>query len=244
MKFNIDDYKGKYVMHCKTEEEAEIFCEYLHSIGHKWINDVSYLLENYWDNYEESTCYEFNTDQYCNKEYFERVRGYTILEMEDFMNKEEKKPNCSNKTGIDFSEEIFELLGVSSDEVFKVDSLFSADYKITKNLKVLTNNGRGHWIKSAFTIADFLNGSLTIYKKSVPTEMEQLAIDYALACGCHWFAKDKDGTIYAYIEEPTKYKKVGRWHPNKPCFSGEVIEIGLPISFLSWEDKRSFYIGD
>jgi hypothetical protein len=33
MMFNIDDYKGKYVMHCKTEEEAEVFCRYLVSIG-------------------------------------------------------------------------------------------------------------------------------------------------------------------------------------------------------------------
>lgn len=28
MKFNIDDYKGKYVMHCKTKEEAEVFYTY------------------------------------------------------------------------------------------------------------------------------------------------------------------------------------------------------------------------
>ena len=26
MKFNIDDYKGEYAMHCKTEEEAKDFC--------------------------------------------------------------------------------------------------------------------------------------------------------------------------------------------------------------------------
>ena len=38
MKFNIDNYKGKYVMHCKTEEEAKIFCKYLHSIGRMWNN--------------------------------------------------------------------------------------------------------------------------------------------------------------------------------------------------------------
>ena len=28
MKFNFDDYKGKYVMHCKTREEARSFCDY------------------------------------------------------------------------------------------------------------------------------------------------------------------------------------------------------------------------
>jgi hypothetical protein len=30
MNFNIDDYKGKYVMHCKTKEEARSFCDYFH----------------------------------------------------------------------------------------------------------------------------------------------------------------------------------------------------------------------
>lgn len=243
MKFNIDDYKGKYVMHCKTEEEAKIFCKYLHNIEHMWSNGDSYLSKNYWNDYKESTCYEFNTDSYCSKWFYEE-RGYTILEMEDFMDKKEKEPNCSDKNGIDHIKEVFELLGVSPNEIFKVGNIYSADYKITKELKVLINQDRKYWIESVFTIADFLNGDLAICKKPIPTEMEQLAIDYALACGCHWFAKDKDDTIYAYIEEPTKYEKVGRWHPNKPCFSGEVIEIGLPISFLSWEDKRSFYIGD
>ena len=32
MKFNIDDYKGKYVMHCKTKEEVESFRKYLSSV--------------------------------------------------------------------------------------------------------------------------------------------------------------------------------------------------------------------
>lgn len=104
MMFNIDDYKGKYVMLCKTEEEAEIFCKYLHNIGHMWSSGDSYLSKNYWNDYEEATCYEFNEDRYCSKRYF-KEKGYTILEMEDFMNKEEKKPNCSNKTGIDRSKD-------------------------------------------------------------------------------------------------------------------------------------------
>jgi len=88
MKFNLNDYKGKYVMHCKTEEEAEIFCKYLHNIEHMWGSGDSYLSKNYWNDYEESTCYEFNADSYCSKRYYEE-RKYTILEMEDFMEDEE-----------------------------------------------------------------------------------------------------------------------------------------------------------
>lgn len=33
MKFNINKYMGNYAMHCKTEEEAKIFCRYLDSVG-------------------------------------------------------------------------------------------------------------------------------------------------------------------------------------------------------------------
>jgi len=32
MKFNIDDYKGNYVMHCKSLEEATDFCNYLDNV--------------------------------------------------------------------------------------------------------------------------------------------------------------------------------------------------------------------
>ena len=43
MKFDINDYKGKYTMHCKTEEEAKDFCEYLHSVGRRWRTDQPYI---------------------------------------------------------------------------------------------------------------------------------------------------------------------------------------------------------
>lgn len=242
MKFNIDNYKGKYVMHCKTKEEAKTFCKYLHNIGHMWSSGNSYLSENYWSFYKASTCYNFNTDGYGNKQYYEE-EGYTILEMEDFMDKEEDEPNCSNKNGIDHTEDVFKLLGLSPDEVFKVGSLCNEDYKITQNLKVYMNVDRNHWIKSVYTIADFLNGTLDICKKPVLTEKEQFAINYARACGCHWLAKDKDGSIYAYKGTPVKRDGNGVWGYDNG-YSDCMLQIVLPISFLSWEDDEPYYIGD
>ena len=138
MNFNIEDYKGKYVMHCKTEEEASIFCTYLYSIGRTWYSSDSYLSESYWDRYKESTCYNFNYGTYCDKPYYEE-EGYTILEMEDFMDKEENELNRSNKNGIDHTEDVFKLLGLSPDEVFKVKSFSNGDYKITQDLMVYVN---------------------------------------------------------------------------------------------------------
>lgn len=87
MKFNIEDYKGKYVMHCKTEEEAKDFCNYLHSVGKRWNSMTSYLSTTEWKLYREDTIYLFNSDLVSYVDYAIR-QDYEILEWSDFMNKE------------------------------------------------------------------------------------------------------------------------------------------------------------
>ena len=84
MMFNINDYKGKYAMHCKTKEEAETFCKYLHSIGKCWSNGKQYNAETRYDYYGEETAYAFNIGQYTYVDWY-RKEGYTILEWSDFM---------------------------------------------------------------------------------------------------------------------------------------------------------------
>ena len=158
--------------------------------------------------------------------------------MEDFMDKEEDEPNHSDKNGIDHTEDVFKLLGLSPDEVFKVGSLCNGDYKITQELKVYMNVDKERWIKSVYTIGDFLNGTLDICKKPVPTEKEQLAIDYAKAIGCKWIAKDKEDLIYAFTEKPHKMTTV--WNAENK----EHYVINIPISFIHWDDEETYYIGD
>ena len=87
MKFNIDDYQGRYVMHCKTKEEAESFCKYLHSVGRKWATGESYVKLNIYDRYADKTAYEFNDGTYSSVDYYHYKAKllYTILEWEDFM---------------------------------------------------------------------------------------------------------------------------------------------------------------
>ena len=85
MKFNINDYKGKYVMHCKTEGEAKNFCAYLDSVGRTWCSGGHYTDGNNYDRYRENTVYYFNEGTYCDIS-DARERNYTILEWEDFMN--------------------------------------------------------------------------------------------------------------------------------------------------------------
>ena len=96
MKFDINNYKGKYAMHCKTEEEARDFCNYLHSIGRKWNGNYNYLNHTYWSTWRENTVYYFNDDMYGEYQYALKD-NYTVLEWEDFMNKEFTKADL--KTG-------------------------------------------------------------------------------------------------------------------------------------------------
>lgn len=82
-RFDINDYKGNYAMHCKTEEEAREFCNYLHGIGSKWRDGNSYA--NYTSHfvYEGNTAYAFNKGEYCSVRFY-RSNGYTILNFSDF----------------------------------------------------------------------------------------------------------------------------------------------------------------
>lgn len=83
MRFDINNYKGKYVMHCDTEEKANTFLFYLDSIGKRWDLGGSYLKDNYFSYYKEYTAYSFNKGQYCSVDYFRRT-DYIVLEFDDF----------------------------------------------------------------------------------------------------------------------------------------------------------------
>lgn len=96
MKFDINNYKGKFAMHCKTEEEAKDFCEYMHEHGRKWCSGSSYLGSTCYHYYENEMAYAFNEGCYSDVGYY-KAKGYTILEWEDFMNKTFTKADL--KTG-------------------------------------------------------------------------------------------------------------------------------------------------
>lgn len=98
MKFNIEDYKGKYVMHCKTEEEAKDFCRYLDSIGRKWCDGTKYTEMIHWNFDKDKTCYDFNLGVYNSIEYFYNKK-YQILEWGDFMTNNNKFTKADLKSG-------------------------------------------------------------------------------------------------------------------------------------------------
>ena len=98
MKFDFDKYKGKYVMHCKTEEEAKEFCKVMHDAGMKWSSGNSYASDTSWYIYGEGTAYKFNRGMYGTIEFYQDG-GYTILEWSDFR-KEKEMTKKELKTGM------------------------------------------------------------------------------------------------------------------------------------------------
>lgn len=59
--FPIEEYTDRDVcMHCQTEQEANIFLEFLHGIGRTWCDGSSYISHSNFDEYTSDTCYYFN----------------------------------------------------------------------------------------------------------------------------------------------------------------------------------------
>ena len=93
MKFDFDKYKGHYVMHCKTVEEANDFCRVMHENGRRWNSDESYVGHTNWYDYKEDTVYYFNAGTYGTIKHVNRISyryldpftDFTILEWSDFM---------------------------------------------------------------------------------------------------------------------------------------------------------------
>lgn len=116
MKFNINNYKGKYAMHCKTQEEAKDFCNYMHSIGKRWNNVVSYLDKTEWPLYQTESVYLFNSDLVSNINFAER-NNYTILEWSDFMNKKFTKADLKTGDVVKFRNEELGIIILEYDTI-------------------------------------------------------------------------------------------------------------------------------
>lgn len=82
-KFNFYKYDRNCVMHCPTEESAEIFLSFLSSLGKGWRTGDSYDNCSHWQMYKEETCYRFVAGEYGDLAYFTEY-NYTILEFYDF----------------------------------------------------------------------------------------------------------------------------------------------------------------
>ena len=72
-------------MYCKTAQEAEDFCTWMHEQGWKWYRNYSYLGDTRWNRCESQTCYIQTIDggKYSGYKYYSD-RGYSIISYENF----------------------------------------------------------------------------------------------------------------------------------------------------------------
>ena len=147
-----------------------------------------------------------------------------------------------------FVEDIFKLLGIKRKEVFKIYNLATPEvldngkvYRLKEDMVVEYMDGitNDKWSRDLTILPRILAGKVVIKKIIMPTKNEQLAIDYAKACGCNWLVKSTNGNVAGFRIKPTRGK--GCWYVTcsepSPC-----INIDIPISFLSWDDEP-YYIG-
>lgn len=230
MNFNIEDYKGKYVMHCKTEEEARSFCDYLRRAR----NRKEYSVCNHIDIFKSKTAYNFNEKLVGDVDFYSSA-GYTVLEWSDFMN---------DTKGNERIDKVFDILGVEPFEEFLIsdEEYAGVKYYIDYDLKIYAMPSDSDFgveeESSDIIILDILKNKLKIQKIYKPTKKEQLAIDYARALGCKWIAKDREDLIYAFTEKPHKMTTV--WNVER----GKHYVINIPISFIHWDDEEPYYFGD
>ena len=82
-RFRLEDYKGKFVMHVKTEEEYDTFSKFLYENGKTWCSGYGYLVRNHWEVNKSETCFDFNNGAYSYVDWLKDL-DYTILEFSDF----------------------------------------------------------------------------------------------------------------------------------------------------------------
>lgn len=86
----------------KTKEQSIIFSKEADKLGKKWGSGKSYLEFNFWDEYQEETCYD-NENEYQKFSYYHEVEKCKILKFEDIEweeLKEELKMNNFTKKDI------------------------------------------------------------------------------------------------------------------------------------------------
>jgi len=146
---------------------------------------------------------------------------------------------------MELKEQIFKLLNIKPNEEFKITSpFFEKDekfhtYKLNENMIVEYKDSYGRWNNDWTILPKLLNGEAFIKKIIIPTEEEQIVIAYARLLGYKWLAKDKNGEVCGFSEKPSKSSSV--WTVSNGDYN--YLEYDN-ISFLSFEDKEPYYIGE
>lgn len=84
-KEQMDELLKSVVVHCKTEKEANKVLSLADKLGYEWHNGNSFKNENYYDIYEDKTCYNIYEGLYENLNTYDKER-YKIISAQEFIN--------------------------------------------------------------------------------------------------------------------------------------------------------------
>ena len=77
------DEKSRIAIHLPTQKEANELSRAFHRLGMKWQNGISYLNQNYWNRYENKTCYRSSGRMYGRLQGYYEDGSYEIVEYND-----------------------------------------------------------------------------------------------------------------------------------------------------------------
>ena len=138
MFFDINKYKGRYAMHCKTEAEAKDFCNYLHSIGKCWCSGEKFTAHTNFCVYKHNTVYFFNDGQYGDLGATQAL-GYRILEWSDFMDKTFTKSDLRNGDVVLFRNKTVGIVITDLEVIVEPNGYIRLDF-IGKDLTDIINH--------------------------------------------------------------------------------------------------------
>ena len=97
MNVNIDEFNVSWldqhntVVRCATQEEADLFLEYLQAKG-VWEPKQIEILKDRWDEYGDSTCYHLSERSWCYASYYaSEYPHYDIVDFCDIHNESQKR---------------------------------------------------------------------------------------------------------------------------------------------------------
>ncbi|MGN0317802.1 MAG: hypothetical protein ACI4E1_07730 [Lachnospira sp.] len=193
--FKFEDYPEKEVaMHCKTTEEAEYFCKFLHGAGKTWSDGSSYLEYRNFEGYKENTVYYFNKGTYGDKTCAVKVNILEFSDFEWFGFIPFKQPVIQDNIQL-FNSYIDEMLTYCRDLLIKKNESYNAgndpigNFKKAAKLQGVSNKQAliGMMDKHVVSIHDMVNRETCsekftgeVWKEKIGDNINYLLILYAM----------------------------------------------------------------
>lgn len=82
-RFDVDNLDPcNTVVRCRTQEEADIFLEYLYLKGVRDAHGTE-RLRGLWKKYEGETCYHLSVPRWCHSGYYKETSNFTIVDFSE-----------------------------------------------------------------------------------------------------------------------------------------------------------------